>query len=458
MTIASSSAESIDTIALTTLQRRMRGDLLTPGAPSYDAARRLANRRFDVHPALIARCHSAQDVAYAVDFAREYNLEIAVRSGGHSVPGHSAVNGGMMIDLSQLRQISVDPVRRTAHVGPGTTNGELVHALTKYGFATTTGTCASVGMGGSTLGGGIGWLMGRFGATIDNVLAFEVVTADGELITASADQHPDLFWALRGGGGNFGIVTEITYRVHRLDTVLGGMLLFPLAAAAPALRQYYQLTSAAPDHLIAHALLATIPEIGPALIVQACYSGEDLAEGERVLAPLRRFPSLIADLIIPRSYAELYMMLTPPTMPDIAYYDAAYTLRQSSNAAIEAQIACAQDQPSPFAMINIHQFHGAATRVAPDATAFALREPHYAVLHAAAWVEGTGEPELAWVQQSYTRMKPFASSGVYVNFLGEEGDDAVRQAYRANYTRLALVKTHYDPANIFHRNQNIRPR
>ena len=447
---------SIDTLAIAGLQRSMRGELLAPGAADYHAARRLVNGRYNSHPALIARCRSTADVAHAVVFAREHGLEIAVRSGGHSMAGHSSGDGVMMIDLSQMRQIDIDPISRVARVQPGATNGELVVATQAYGLATTTGTCATVGMGGSTLGGGIGWLMGRFGMTIDNVLAFELVTAEGAIITASADEHPDLFWALRGGGGNFGVVTTITYQLHQLGTVLGGMAIFHLSAAPLALRMYRQLTSTAPDELLAHVVLATVPNVGPALIVQVVYSGEDLAEGERVLAPLRRFGPAI-DLIAPRSYAELYMMLTPPLPPGAAFYDTAYTLKQPSDAALEELIACVAERPSPMALINIHQVHGAATRVAADATAFALREPHYAVAHIGMWLEGDGAPETVWSQRSHARMAPFASPGLYVNLLGDQGAGAVRESYRANYDRLAAIKGRYDPDNTFRRNQNIRP-
>lgn len=454
MTIATA---TLDPIAIAILQRRLTGELIQPQSSGYAEARRLINARFDHQPALIVRCRTAQDVVHAVDFARAYELPVAVRSGGHSVAGHSGCDGGLMIDLSQMRGIAIDAAGRTARVQPGATNGELVLAAQAYGMATTTGTCATVGMGGSTLGGGIGWLMGRFGATVDNVLAFELVTADGALITASASEHPELFWALRGGGGNFGVVTAITYRLHPLTQVLGGMALFHMAAAPLALRLYRDLTSAAPDELIAHAVLATVPDFGPALIVQACYSGEDLAAGERVLAPLRRFGPPAVDLIAPRSYAELYTMLSPQLPPNVAFMDRAYTLRQPADAALDTIAELAAERPSPFCLINIHQVHGAATRVPPDATAFALREPHYSVLNAGGWLGGSGEAEVAWVQRAQQRMQPFASSGLYVNFLGDEGEEAIRAAYRGNYARLAAVKHAYDPDNLFRRNQNIEP-
>jgi FAD/FMN-containing dehydrogenase len=448
---------AIDLLAVATLQRRMQGELLTPEMAGYDKARRLVNPRFDRRPALIARCRTSQDVAAAVLFARDHDLEIAIRSGGHSVPGHSVGEGVMMIDLSPMKAIDIDPTRRIARVQPAVTNGELVVATQAYGLSTTTGTCATVGMGGSTLGGGIGWLMGRFGATVDNVLAFEVVTAEGQVITASAEQHPELFWALRGGGGNFGVVTEITYRLHPLGPVFGGMALFHLPAAPLALRMYRELTRTAPDELMAHAVLADVPDFGPAMIVQAVYSGENLAEGERLLAPLRRFGPPAVDLIDTRSYADLYMMLTPPIPPGASWADTAYSLAQPSDAALDDLVVTAQERPSPLAIINIHQFHGAATRIAPDATALALREPHFEVVNIGMWTAGTGEAETIWTWSAKARMAPHAGSGVYVNFLGEEGEGAIRASYRGNYARLMAIKADYDPDNIFRRNQNIKP-
>jgi FAD/FMN-containing dehydrogenase len=455
-TVTTGDTSHLDPIALANLQRRMRGELFTPDAAAYETARRVYNQRFNERPAVIARCLSAHDVALAIGLARSQGLEIAVRSGGHSVAGHSTSAGGMLIDLSQLGQITIDPLQRIARVQPGATNGQLVQAAAAHGLATTTGTCATVGMGGSTLGGGIGWLMGRFGATVDNVLAFEVVTAEGAIIRASAAEHPDLFWALRGGGGNFGVVTAITYQLHLLGPVLGGPAIFPISAARGALRMYREITSAAPDELLAHAVLASIPDFGPALIVQAVYSGEDLEAGQRLLAPLRRLGPTV-DLIAPRAYAETYMMLTPPGLPGAAWCDTAYALRQPSDAALDDLLATALERPTPLPVVSIHQVHGAATRIASDATAFALRQPHYVVHNTGRWLAGSGEAETAWARQAKTRMAPYASSRLYVNFLGDEGERAVREAYGGNYDRLVAIKASYDPNNLFHRNQNIRP-
>jgi len=455
-TLTAHRAHQPDAPALSVLRHRLQGELLTPDAPDYLAARRTLNLRFEPHPIVIARCRSAQDVASAVAFAGEQGLPVAVRSGGHCTAGSSGGDGALLIDLSQMRALQIDPLGRTARAEPGVTNGELVQAAAAYGLATTTGTCATVGMGGSTLGGGIGWLMGRFGATVDNVLQFEVVTADGQLRTASADEHPDLFWALRGGGGNFGVVTAITYQLHPLGPILGGPAIFPLAAAPAALRAYRELTATAPDELLAHAVLTSIPDFGPALIAQVVYAGDDHTVGERLLAPLRACGPVI-DLVAPRGYAEAYMMLTPPLPPGVRWFDRAYSLRQPSDAALDALLSCVRDRPSPLSLVNIHQVHGAATRVAPDATSFALREPHYAVVNIGMWLEGNGEAETAWAQEATARMAPYASGERYVNFLGDEGDGAVRAAYGGNYVRLAALKAAYDPENRFCRNQNIAP-
>jgi FAD/FMN-containing dehydrogenase len=443
--------------AFVELKERVRGELIVAGDAEYEQARRVFNGAVNKFPAVIVRPADAQDVAAAVAYARDAALPLAVRSGSHNSAGLATSDGGVVIDLRPLSAIEIDAERRVARVGPGATNGELVLAAAAHGLAAVTGTCATVGMGGSTLGGGIGWLMGRHGMIIDNVLAFELVTADGATVRASADDYPELFWALCGGGGNFGVVTSITYKLHPRGDVFGGMAIYPMAAAAEVLKLYRDVSAAAPDALIAHAVLTTVPEIGPALLIQACFAGDDPAEGERVLAPLREFRPLIVDLFRPMPYADMYMMLTPPVQFGTPIAENAYTLESPSDEALEAIVACAARFSSPIASIVLHQYRGAPTKVAPDATAFALRQPHYAVANIGQYPGGPAEPHQAWARESLETMRPYASPGLYSNFMGQGGEAEVRASFRANYERLARVKAEYDSANLFRLNQNIAP-
>lgn len=446
---------SLQEAALQELGPRLRGQLIRRGDANYDQARQLWNGAVDKYPALIVRTKVAQDVAQAITFARQYDLPVSVRAGGHNAAGLALADDGLVIDLSAMKGIKVDPDRRIARAEPGLTIGEFTAALKPYGLLAPTGTCSGTGIAGMTLGGGIGWLTGKYGLAIDNVLSFDVVTADGMLLKASANENADLFWGLRGGGGNFGVVTAFEYRLHQIGKILGGMVLHPMSAEV--LRFYRDFSSAAPDEVIAYASLPTIPNIGPAIAITVCYSGDDLEAGERALAPLRKFGPPIVDLIRPMDYTELIAMLDPTAPDGRNYYDTAYTLKQPNDEALEEIIACAEQKTSPFSVIVIHHVNGAATRVAPEATAFALREPHYSIVNAAAWETGPAEAHMAWAEASLARMQPFASRGLYVNFMGQEGEAAVRDSYRANYERLVTLKDKYDPTNFFRFNQNIKP-
>ncbi len=285
------------------LQTRLRGEMIGPGDERYDRARRVWNGRIDRYPACIAYCIGSDDVRTALDFARQAEMPVTVRSGGHSMVGLSVSDGGLVIDLSHMKEIHIDPVRRVVHAQAGLTLGEFVQAIQEYGLATTTGTVAGTGIGGLTLGGGIGWLMGKYGLTIDNLLSADVVTADGQTITASASHYPDLFWGLRGGGGNFGIATAFTFQLHPVDTVLAGKISYPLSQAREVLCFYQEFTQNAPDELTAYAALNTTSH-GRALVsISLCYAGP-LAEGERLVAPLRAFGSPLTDLIHPRRYIQ----------------------------------------------------------------------------------------------------------------------------------------------------------
>mgnify|MGYP005845129519 CR=1 FL=1 len=444
-------------MAVEEFETKLNGQLIRPGDAAYEPARRLWNGRVDKYPALIARCQTAEDVVLAVNFARDHNLTVAVRSGAHNSNGFATVNNGLVIDLTPMKGIVVNPDKRTARAEPGLTFGELSRALLPFGLATTTGICAGTGISGATLGGGAGWLMGKYGLAIDNVLSVELVTADGRLLKASAAENSDLFWGLRGGGGNFGVVTAIKYQLHPLGQVLAGMVIHPLARAKEVLQFYRDFSRATPDEVTAYAFLATVPDFGPAVIIMAGYFGEDPAAGERLLAPVRQFGPPPVDLIQPMAYPDLVAMLDPIAPDGRNYFEPAYSVTQFNDEALDTLIAWAGQMTSPFSAILIHHVHGAATRVAPEATAFALREPHYMVIHVAVWEEGPAEPHLEWAQASFAAMQPFASKGLYINFVVGETEEAVRASYRANYERLAALKHKYDPTNFFHLNQNIKP-
>jgi hypothetical protein len=443
--------------ALEDLESQLSGQLIRPGDADYEQARRLWNGQINKYPALIARCRTAGDIVTAVNFARNHNLALAVRGGAHNSNGFATNSNGLVIDLSPMKGITIDPFTRVARAEPGLTFGELSHAAQNYGLATTTGICSGTGISGATLGGGTGWLMGKYGLAIDNVLSFELVTAEGQMLKASATENPDLFWALRGGGGNFGIVTIIEYQLHPLGHILAGMIIHPMADAKQALRFYRDFSGTAPDDITAYAFLVTMPEIGPAIIFMAGYFGDDMAEGERLLAPLRQFGTPLVDSVQPMAYSDFLAMLDPIAPDGRNYYEPAYSVKQFSDDALDTLIAWAGRMTSPFSAVLIHHIHGAATRVAPDATAFSLREPHYAVVHAAAWEDGPAEPHSAWARDSFAAMQPFTMSGVYIGFLVGQKEEAVRASYRANYERLAIIKDQYDPTNFFCANQNIKP-
>ena len=443
--------------AVEMLEARLAGRLIRPGDSAYEQARRVRNGRINKYPALIARCRTAQDVVLAVNFARDYRMPVAVRGGGGNGNGFATLNNGLVIDLSLCKGITVDAVTRTARAEAGLTVGELSRALQVYGLATTTDIWPGSGMSGATLGGGTGWLASKYGLTIDNVLAFELVTVTGDVLTVSATENPDLFWGLRGGGGNFGVVTAIEYQLHRLASVLAGMVIHPLTNAGSVLNFYRDFSNSSPDDVTAYAFLTTVPDVGPVVMVMVGYFGDNPAEGERLLAPIRRFGPPYIDRMQSVGYADFLEMIAWRAPEGRRYFEPAYAVDQFSDKALKTLIPWAERMASPFSAIIIHPMHGAATRIAPEATAFALREPHYVVVHMAGWNEGPATDQVHWAKSSWAAMQPFAASGLDVNFIWGENEDAVRAAYRTNYDRLVALKTTYDPTNFFRLNQNIKP-
>ena len=379
------------------LKAYLHGELISPNDQDYEAARKVWNGMIDKYPAAIVRCADVVDVIHAVQFARDHHLLVAVRCGGHSMSGSSVCDGGMVIDLSCMKGIWVDPVRKTAWAQAGLRLGEFVQATQAYGLATTTGTVGGTGLAGLTLGGGLGWFMGKYGLTIDNLLAVDLVTAEGQVKRASATEHPDLFWGVRGGGGNFGIVTAFEFQLHPLGQVLAGKVVYPLSKAKEVLRFYREYTSSAPDELTAYASLLTTPSGLPAISISLCYCGP-LEEGEHAVAPVRTFDVPLVDLIRPRSYLKMVTQADTGAPAGRHYYEKASTLSDLGDEAIEALVEYGATCTSPWSQILIQHVHGAASRVGPTETAFAQRGESYVICMVAAWDGGEASQHMAWTR------------------------------------------------------------
>lgn len=443
------------------LEERVRGQILCPGQPGYDDARTIWNAMIDRRPALIVRCAGASDVIAAVQFAREHELRISVRGGGHNVAGSSLIDDGLMIDLSQMKSIRVDPAGRTARVEPGVRWGELDAEAQAFGLATVGGTVKTTGIAGLTLGGGFGWLTGKHGMTIDNLLSADVVTADGQLVHASETEHPDLFWALRGAGANFGIVTSFEYRLHPVGPlILGGMVIYPIEQLREMLRFYRDFAPSAPDELTVYAAAVTTPDGMPAAALALCYCG-DLEAGNRVIEPVRAFGQPIVDTLGPMPYMAQQELLSR-VFPDGRqnYWKAGLTATLTDEA-IETIAEYTPRVPSPLTAIVIAGSGGAAARVAPDAMAYFHRSAIYNLMILSHWEDpADNDRNVNWTREFFEAVQPHLSGGVYVNDLNDprdEGDARVRAAYGGNYARLAALKAQYDPTNFFRQNQNIPP-
>jgi FAD/FMN-containing dehydrogenase len=444
----------------------LRGELIRPDDMGYDAARRVWNGSIDKYPVLIVRCAGDADIIRAVQFARSYNLPLAVRGGGHHIAGHAVCDDGLVVDLSRLKGIHVEPDRRIVHAQPGLTWGEFDRETQAFGLATTGGLISTTGLAGLTLGGGIGWLMRKHGLTCDNLLSVEVVTADGRLLTANANENTDLFWGVRGGGGNLGVVTLFEYQLHPVSQVIGGMILHPSSKAKELLHFYREYVATAPDELTTMFVFLIAP---PAPFVPAEWQGKPVVAivgvyegapevGERVLRPLRQFDAPIVDLFQSMPYLTLQCMLDATAPPGLQNYWKSGYLKELSDEAIEALIAHATAMTSPLSAVHLHHLQGALSRIRADETAFGPRGAPFAFNLIATWQEATdSERHIAWAREFWSALLPYSTGGVYVNFLGEESEARVRAAYGENYERLVAVKTKYDPTNFFRQNQNIKP-
>jgi FAD/FMN-containing dehydrogenase len=440
------------------LQAGLRGDVIFPDDERYDRSRRVWNGRIDRYPALVVYCTNADDILATIDYARNADLPITVRGGGHSMVGLSVSNGAVVIDLSRMKGITIDPLAGIARVQAGLTLGEFVHATQMYGLATTTGTVSGTGIGGLTLGGGIGWLMGKYGLTIDSLLSADLVTAGGQLVTASATQHPDLFWGVRGGGGNFGVATSFTFQLHPVRAVLAGKIVYPLSQAKDVLRFYREYTRTAPDELTAYAAITTTSHGVPTISISLCYCGP-LTQGERLIEPLKQFASPLADFVHVKP--NLQAISSDAGAPNgRCYYEKAYSLHELSDDVIDLIAAYSTARTSPYSQVLIQHVHGAVRRVSPTATAFALREVPYVMNIVAEWPADDAQQadrHMEWVRAFQAALLPFTLKGVYTNFLGNEGEEQVRASYGVNYKRLVALKNRYDPTNVFRFNQNIKP-
>jgi FAD/FMN-containing dehydrogenase len=471
MTITRSAEPSptrrLEATAVAGLRRVLTGDVVGPADDGYDAHRRVWNGSIDRYPALIARCRGVDDVRAALRFGRDHRLPIAVRSGGHSFPGLSIVDDGLIIDLRQMAGIRVDPDARTAGVQAGVLLGELDAATQEHGLAVPAGIVSHTGLAGLTLGGGIGWIQRTYGLTVDSLLSADVVTADGSFVRAAEDENADLFWGLRGGGGNFGIVTDFRFRLHPLGPqVMAGAAFWPIDQAAAVLHRYRDWIDECPDELmtlVVQRLAPPLPVVPadlvgrPVIAVVACYAG-DVEEGERVLRPMRGFGSPVLDLFAPKPFVAHQQMFDPSFRHGCWYYVRSCDVAALDDDVIEVVVEHGRRISSPLSSIALWQMGGAVARVGEDETAFNGRGAGFTfnINGNTATADGFDE-QRQWARDYWTALAPFHTS-VYVNFLMEEGDERVREAYGdAKYERLRALKRTYDPANVFRSNQNISP-
>ena len=450
----------LDAAAVTAFQARLRGTLIAPGADGYDAARRVWNGNIDRRPALIARCTGVADVLEAVHFACTHHLLVAVRGGGHNAAGHATCDSGLVIDLTPMKGIRVDSRSRTAYAQGGVTWAEFDRETQLFGLATPGGNVSNTGIAGLTLGGGLGSLSGQYGLSCDNLLSAEVITADGQFLRASAEEHPDLFWALRGGGGNFGVVTVFELQLHPVGPlVLGGMVMHPMARVKEVLRFCREFCRDLPDKAWALVALMTAPDGVPMVAMLLSHNGP-VDEGERVLAPARAFGPPVADLVQPLPYVARQTILDAGFAEHgVQRYWKSGFATQLSDELIDIVVEGAAHFSSPMSAVACYPIHGAAIRVAPEATAYALREALWDVNAVAQWLDpAESKRHIAWTRQLWAQIEPHTTGTAYTNHMaGDEQPERVRVSYGKNYERLVALKHKYDPGNFFRLNPNIKP-
>jgi FAD/FMN-containing dehydrogenase len=459
---------TLDGAAVQALQGRLRGRVLESGSGEYDEARRIQNGLIDRRPAVIVRCSGTADVVEAVNFAREQDALLSVRGGGHNVAGNAMNDGGVVIDLSAMRGVHVNPAARTVRAAGGATWSEVDREAQLFGLAVPGGVVSTTGVAGLTLHGGYGHLRRKFGLSIDNLLSAEVVTADGKVCTASATENPDLFWAIRGAGSNFGVVTSFEFRAHPVGPMVHLCAPFyALEDGGTVLRAWREFTRTAPDEVSSLVVIWSVPEMGfppelarkPVVILASVYAGP-IEEGARVLQPLRELATPILDLTGPAPYAGLQASFDPFFPKGRLYYWKSTNVHDLSDACIDTIVAAAAARPSHLSDIPIWHLGGAMARVAPDATAYGRRDAPYLVTAEATWTDtAQNDANIRWARDLVAAMKPYSKGGLYLNFagFGEEKEAMLRDAYGANYDRLVALKTRYDPGNLFRMNINIPP-
>ena len=457
----------LQTLNIEELKRGFKGEVLLPGDGAYDSARKIWNAMVDKHPAVIARCATTSDVVRGVTFARESGLLLAVRGGGHNIAGNAICDDGLVIDLSRMKAARVDPKARRVTIEGGATLADLDAATQAHGLATPVGINSTTGLAGLTLGGGFGWLSRKYGLTIDNLESAEVVTAAGEVVRASATEHPDLFWALRGGGGNFGVVTRFEFRLHPVGpNVLSGLIVYPIAEAKSVLQRYRAFIAQAPEDLTVWAVMRQAPPLpflpkevhGKGMIALALiYAGEP-TEGEPLIAPLRKFGTPLGEHVGVQPYVAWQKAFDPLLTAGARNYWKSHNFTTLADGLFDTVIAAMGTLPSPQTELFLGALGGAASRPAPDATAYAPRDAQFVMNVHGRWENLADDKRcIAWARDFFKAAAPFASGSVYVNFLTADEGERVRAAYGPNYDRLARVKRTYDPDNLFRMNHNIKP-
>ena len=443
--------------AIEELKKQVRGEVLQPTDAGYDEARSIYNAMIDRRPDLVVFCAGSADAAACVQFAREKELPFSIRGGGHNVAGNAVCEGGVMLHMGKLKGVRVDVKNRTATAQPGVTLGVYDQATTALDLVTPVGVVSGTGIAGLTLGGGLGWLMGKYGLACDNLTGAEVVTAEGKIVQASETENADLLWGLRGGGGNFGVVTEFRYRLHPLEPTIAGLLIYPLEKSKEVLRFFREITPQCPDELAVAAALLNTPDGMPVCALVVCYNG-DPKQGEKVLAPIRAFGPPVADAVGPVPFIQQQSLFDPAYPPGRFHYWKAGFMNSLPEEAMDVAIEHFARRPSPMTALMFEHMHGAASRVPVDATAFAHRFNHYNFSAFGVWENARdNDVNRKWVQDFWQAARPYLSGRAYVNYLSQEGADRVREAYGPNYERLAALKRKYDPTNFFRLNQNIPP-